>query len=155
MRQLALRGGSSPVVRQLAERICGGIHSKDYVSEAIAIYNYVCTQVRYTRDPRTVELIRAPWLLAQRLLRGERPSGDCDDQACLIAALLLAVGAQTFFVTVAFKKMVYRGEVQYSHVIAGAIDPRTQTPILLDTVAGPKTLDMLRRVQVAKVWPVA
>lgn len=155
MRHAALDSQSNIAVRQLAEVACAGLDSKDYTSEYLALYNLVLQRCRYMRDPRTVELVRAPYLVAEEILRGGRPNLDCDDMSALLGALILSVGGNTRFVTVAFRNAFHNGNRQYSHVFAQALEPRTGLWIVLDPVAAEKTDDMMTRVRAAAVWPVA
>jgi transglutaminase-like putative cysteine protease len=142
-------------VRQLAEALAGGLGSKDYLSEALSVYYFVIANTRYMRDPRTVELVRAPHIVVAELAQGKTPSLDCDDMASLIVALLLAMGNEVRIVTVAFHHAFHRGKRQFSHVFVQAREPRTRMWITLDPVAAEKTAQMLRRVKAAKIWPVA
>jgi len=142
-------------VRLIAEEITKHLRSKDTVSEGLAFYNFVLDKTRYMRDPRTVEYVRAPWIIVDQILAGHTPGVDCDDISALICALAAASGAECRVVTVAFKNMFYRGKRQYSHVFAQIKEPRTGTWITLDPVAGEKTPEMMRRVVAGKVWPVA
>ena len=155
IKDAALASQQDYTVRELAERIADGLPSKAYLDEYLAIYYYVLGNTRYMRDPRTVELVRAPYVVARGLKAGQRPSVDCDDLAALICALTLAVGGQCRVVTVAFADIKYRQQRQYSHVFAQAREPRTGKWITLDPVAGDRTREMLRRTRFAKIWPVA
>lgn len=155
MRKAALESQTNLAVRQLAEVVCKDLDSKDYTSEYLALHNLVMQRCRYMRDPKTVELVRAPYLVCQEILQGGRPNLDCDDMAALLGALVLAVGGTARFVTVAFHNAFYKGERQYSHVFCEAHEPRTGTWIVLDPVAAEKTAEMLGRVKAAAVWPVA
>lgn len=155
MRRAALDSQSDLSVRQLAEEVCSRIDSKDYSSEYLALYNLVLQRCRYMRDPRTVELVKAPYLVAAEILRGGRPSLDCDDMSALLGALVLAVGGNVRFVTVAFKNAFFNGQRQFSHVFAQALEPRTGLWIVLDPVAAEKTGEMMTRIKAAAVWPVA
>lgn len=155
MRRAALDSQSNLAVRQLAEAACAGLDSKDYTSEYLALYNLLLQRCRYMRDPRTVELVRAPYLVAQEILAGGRPNLDCDDLSAMLGALVLAVGGNVRFVTVAFRNAFYNGERQYSHVFAQALEPRSGLWIVLDPVAAEKTGEMMRRVRAAAIWPVA
>lgn len=155
MRRAALGSQSNLAVRQLAEAVCCGIDSKDYTSEYLALYNLVLGRCRYMRDPRTVELVRAPYLVAQEILGGGRPNLDCDDMSALLGALVLAVGGSIRFVTVAFRNAFFNGQRQYSHVFAQALEPRSGLWITLDPVAAEKTGEMMGRIKAAAVWPVA
>lgn len=155
MRRAALDSQSNLAVRQLAEVACERLDSKDYTSEYLALYNLLLQKCRYMRDPRTVELVRAPYLVAQEILQGGRPNLDCDDLSAMLAALVLAVGGNVRFVTVAFRNAFFNGQRQYSHVFAQALEPRTGLWIVLDPVAAEKTGEMMTRITAAAVWPVA
>jgi hypothetical protein len=155
MRRAALTSQGHLVVRRLAEQICQSIDSKDYVSEYLALYNFILQRCRYMRDPRTVELVRAPYVVADEIFAGGRPSLDCDDMSAMLGAMILAVGGNVRFVTVAFKNAFFNGVRQYSHVFAQALEPRTGLWIVLDPVAAEKTNEMITRVKAAAVWPVA
>lgn len=155
MRRAALVSQGHLVVRQLAEYACQWLDSKDYTSEYLALYQFMLQRCRYMRDPRTVELVKAPYVVAEEILGGGRPSIDCDEYASMLAAMVLAVGGAARFVTVAFHNAFYNGKRQYSHVFTQALEPRTGQWIVLDPVAAEKTAEMLTRVKAAAVWPVA
>jgi hypothetical protein len=155
MRRAVLESQGHFGVRKVAEAACQALASKDYTSEYLALYNLVLARCRYMRDPRTVELVKAPYLVCDELLGGGRPSLDCDDMSSLLGALILAVGGTVRFVTVAFALQVYQGQQQYSHVFAQAQEPRTGQWIVLDPVAAEKTPEMMKRIKAAAVWPVA
>lgn len=155
MRRAALESANHIVVRRLAEEVCAGIDSKDYLSEYLALYNFMLTRTRYMRDPRTVEMVRAPYLVCEEILRGGRPSLDCDDEGATLGGLVLAVGGRLSFVTVAFRNAFFEGRRQYSHVFAIAQEPRTGQQIVLDPVAAENTREMLNRAVAYKIWPVA
>lgn len=155
IRHAALEAQRFYPVRLLAEHVCQRLRSKDYLSEILANHNFVSAKTRYMRDPRTVELVQAPYLVVEQIIAGEVPNLDCDDLASFEAALHLAVGCEVRIVTVAFRNMFYRGQRQYSHVFCQAREPRTRAWITCDPVAGTDTENMIRRVVAAKVWPVA
>lgn len=155
MRRAALESQDKIVTRQFVEAACQHVASKDYLSEYLACHNLLRTRCRYMRDPRTKELVKAPYRIFEEILGGGTPSIDCDDFAACEAAAILSLGGQCDLVTVAFKIMFYDGRQQYSHVFARAYEPKTRTKIVLDPVAGPKTREMLSQVKAAAVWPVA
>ena len=155
IKKSVLDAQNKPVVRALAEEVCKYLPSKDTVSEANAFYHLVLDRTRYMRDPRTVELVRAPWVVVQQIMAGHTPGLDCDDMTALICALAAVSGAECRAVTVAFKNMFFNGRRQYSHVFAQVREPRTGIWITLDPVAGNKTEEMKRRIVAAKFWPVA
>jgi hypothetical protein len=142
-------------VRQLVESVCGGLRSKDYLSEIICWDTFCASRTRYMRDPRTVELVRAPHVTIQEILTNGIANLDCDDEAALEGAGHLLMGCEVRLVTVAFKHMFYKGQRQYSHVFEQAREPKSGVWITCDPVAGSETENMLRRVVAAKVWPVA
>lgn len=155
MKHAALASQQHLPVRLMAEQVCQGLQSKDYTSEALALYYFVLNHVRYMRDPRTIEYVRAPYVLINEMLAGKVPSADCDDEASLLAALILSTGGECRFATVAFRKVYYNGEPQYSHVFVQAREPKTGSWLTLDPVAAERTPQMLNRVQQVAFWPVA
>ena len=140
--------------RQLAESICEGLDSKDYTSEYLALYYFLLQHSRYMRDPRRVELVRAPYIISRMILEGHRPSLDCDDMGTWLAAAVMSVGGAPEFVTVAFTDQTFEGEPQYSHVFDRAKEPRSGSRVILDPVAAENTKSMLRRVKAARIWPI-
>ena len=169
IKRVALAAQTHYPVRLLAEDIVGHLSNKDYTSEILAIYFWVCANVRYANDPRTIELVREPRELLARLdanvarLRqvfattgvAWKPSLDCDDITALLAALYLALGREVRIVTVAFRNAFYNGKRQYQHVYLQVREPRSMQWIVLDPVAADTTGEMLRRVKAVKIYPVA
>ncbi len=158
MRRAVLDDANHFTTRQLAESVCEWLDSKDYTSEYLALYQFLLQRTRYMRDPRRTELVRAPYLISEQILAGHRPSLDCDDMATWLAAAVTAVGGRAEFCTVAFAKIFFGGQPQYSHVFCRALEPRSRAYIVLDPVAAEKTSQMLGRVRAnghAATWPVA
>lgn len=169
IRRVALAAQTHYPLRLLAEEIVGQLGSKDYLSEICAVYYWVCSHTRYANDPRTIELVRSPRELLDRLktnvdrLRGMfgsslvswKPSLDCDDLTALLAALFLVLGREVRVVTVAFRDAFYDNKRQYSHVYLQVREPRTMQWIVVDPVAADATKEMLGRVKAIKIWPVA
>jgi transglutaminase-like putative cysteine protease len=140
MRRLALAAQTEWPLRQLVERICRGLRSKDYLSELAALHYFVCQRVRYQRDPLTVELVKTPMATLQTGV------GDCDDIATLLAAMGLLCGSQARFVTVAFRR-----KFPFTHVFSEGLDPKSKRWVTLDPVAGQHAAQMLRRVREFKL----
>jgi len=170
IKRFALEAQTYYPLRLLAEDIVGRLGSKDFVSEILAVYYWVCANVRYANDPRTVELVRSPAEVMSRLrtiidqLRAKfahqngatwKPSLDCDDITTLIAALLLALGREVRILTVAFRNAFFAGKRQYQHVYLQVREPRTMNWVVLDPVAADTTPEMLRRIKAVKIWPIA
>jgi hypothetical protein len=154
IKQAAIESQGKPVVRALAEEITKHLPSKDCVSEALAFYNLCLDRTRYMRDPRSVEYVRAPWVVVEQMMAGHTPGLDCDDLCSLICGLAAITGAECRAVTVAFRNMFFQGQRQYSHVFAQIREPRTGQWITVDPVAGDKTEEMKSRVVAAKFWPI-
>jgi transglutaminase-like putative cysteine protease len=108
---------------ETAQRVTAGLPSKDYRGEIRALHVYVRDRVRYVRDPRGVEKVQSP----KRTL--EIGSGDCDDKATLLAALLESIGFATRYVGLGFN------DGPYSHVIL-EVRLGTRWEPLETTVAG-------------------
>lgn len=152
--QAAHEAQNDYLVRQAAEEICSQLPPKDYISEPIAIGQWVHCNTRYMRDPRTVELVRSPSIILKQIYDGEKPSIDCDDMAALICALCMAAGCKTRCVTVAFKNLMYNGQRQYTHVFAQGQDPKSGLWITLDPVAAKKMNEMMSRIVAAETWMI-
>lgn len=71
-----------------------GIRPRQYTQEARALQSWVQNNIRYVRDPVNVELVQSPEVTLKLL------TGDCDDQATLLAAMLTATGHPSQFVAV-------------------------------------------------------
>jgi hypothetical protein len=147
-------------LRLLAEDVCGQLGSKDYLSEILAIYYWVLSHTRYANDPRTVELVRAPREVLERLkhavsqLRsGWRPSLDCDDLTALLVAPFLSMGREVRIVTVAWDAF-FRGQRQFQHVYLQVREPRTSQWIVLGRRRRGHRCHA-EPVKAAKIWPIA
>jgi transglutaminase-like putative cysteine protease len=93
MRQLARDAVRDPAqgIREAALRIIG--HA-NFTDQARRLQAWVQDNIRYIHDPPDVELVQTPqYTLQQR-------AGDCDDQATLLAAMLLTVGHPARFVAI-------------------------------------------------------
>ena len=63
-----------------------------------AIFEFVQTQVKYTRDPITMDTIRHPQVLLERVERHGVTYADCDCKSTLLASLLLNRGYPVRFI---------------------------------------------------------
>lgn len=135
MRRLALQAQSSLKMRDLAAAIVRNVWPRDYASEYTALLNWVRRNIRYIRDPRTVEQVQTPDATLAIL------SGDCDDMATLLAALVGHLGGASQFCAGAFKE--HNGRPVLSHVWCEALEPVTRTWIVLDPVPGQRVHQML------------
>lgn len=106
MRLLIKQGKRSPLIRDLAVEIVRQVPVKRFYLEVVAVYEFVNSRVRYTKDVWDAEMIQpAEWVLT-------KAAGDCDDFTVAVCALLEAIGHRTRIVAVG------RDAGCYSHVYA-------------------------------------
>lgn len=88
MQNLIRAGAKDFHVRQKAIDILlvKGVKAKDYLGEIKALFEWVQSNIRYTKDPFRLEVLHSP----QRML--ELRAGDCDDMSILLGAMLEAIG---------------------------------------------------------------
>ena len=108
MAQIARQYKVDPLIRQTAARIISVSPEKDDLAEAGTLQDWVRANIRYTGDVLDVETLQTPDYTLQE------GYGDCDDQAILLATLLMAVGIPAAYVAIGVD-----GE-PYSHVMAFA-----------------------------------
>lgn len=117
MRQLAIAGEMSPLVREQAAFIVAGL-GRDQLNFAGAIAGWVEQHTRFLYDPLHFEAFTpADDTIALIDARG-LAQVDCDDVAILTAALGLSVGLRARFVVVSF----YTPTAPYEHVWAELSD---------------------------------
>lgn len=137
MKRITLDSQNDMRIRGIAEELTINIFNQDYLSEYAAILNYVRKNIKYIRDPRTIEQIKTP------LATIETGNGDCDDIAVLIASLISVIGGKVRFVAGAFK-IDSSGNPMPSHVWCEAYDPLSNNWIVLDPVPGRYVNKMLK-----------
>jgi len=141
MIRFAMDDSTSDTVLALRNLICNGLTSGDYASEALACNYWVHQNIRYIKDPILAEYVRD----SKRLL--ESRSGDCDDMAVLLAALLMACGNRCSFVLASFN-----GAPHPSHVFVCLHTPRGD--VMMDPVANTMTGRMLASASKLKLVPI-
>lgn len=124
---------TNPELRFLAEDIVQHCKNKDYKCEINSIYNWVRKNIRFTRDPYRVEMLRDP------LVNIERGNGDCDDHTIILNSLLQSIGHPTRVVLVASRK---KHPDIFNHVF---------TEVAVDTTEGRKWIPLDTTVSYAKV----
>jgi len=99
-------------VRKIASQVLAGksghdwtVPIRDHKAEAVAIFDYVRNNVRYTLDTYGVELYQT----ANRTL--ELGIGDCDDMTILLGSLLQIVG-----LPIRIRVIGLKGQNVFSHV---------------------------------------
>lgn len=95
---LIKNGAKDFCVRQTAIGILiqNGIQPKDYLGEIRTLFEWVQSNIRYTRDIHRVELLHS----ARRML--DLRAGDCDDMTILLSAMIKSIGHPVRIVLVGF-----------------------------------------------------
>lgn len=143
------RGEQSVYVRSVAESIVRGLTDKCYLSEILAVRNWVATRCRYANDPATVEFVRDPQRMCEEIAEYGRTVVDCDEMASLIATLCQQLGREAQLVVVGFGRPGV-----FSHVFARVEEPKTKSWVVCDPVAGINEGRMLRRVKTWRAFPI-
>ena len=145
MVQMTRQGQLDQQMMSLAQKIVKGLFPHDYLSEYVALLNWVRTNIRYVRDPRTIEQVKSARAVV------ETSTGDCDCMCTLLGTLIGHIGGQVRYVAGAFK--AGRGGPVLSHVWAEAFDPGSKTWVVLDPVPGRRVGKMLNKLVHAVVIP--
>src|SRR5271165_713849 len=124
MRQLIDQAMSDANFVRFVVDLVRSVPAYDEMAEAQAVYNWVRSNIRYTKDPVTKEKLYPP----QELLKIR--AGDCDDISMLLGAMMIALGYPARLVTVAANPT---DPNEFSHVYAEAeIPPGSGQWVALD-----------------------
>lgn len=151
MAKLIQKGQYDARLRLLTETIIADLQPHDYLSEYLAVLNWVRKNVRYSRDPRTIEQVKTPDVTL------ETRTGDCDDLSVLIGSMVGQIGAQLRLVAGGFRdgaRHPQTGEPILAHVWLEAFEPNVKAWVVLDPVPGRKVHQMLGRLKRTTVYPV-
>lgn len=140
MAKLANQAQFDPAIRELSERIVKNLWPHDYLSEYVAILVWIRQNIRYTRDPITIEQVKTPRAVI------ETGTADCDEMGTLAAAMVGTIGGKSRFVAASFS--VGR---PLSHVWAEAWEDGSKAWIILDPVPGRRVGQMVGRIVKAVV----
>lgn len=149
---LGPRGEQSMRVRQFTEWVVRDVWPKDYLGEILAIRNCFVQPSpspqrwgsplwRYTNDPLHVELVKDPERVIDEVAEHGSALVDCDDTVVIAATMCLQVGRVVELVALGFAT----GEL--SHVGLRAMEPKSNTFIWLDGVAGPREAEAAGRAK--------
>lgn len=157
MERIALgpRGEQSPLVRQFTEAVVRDVHPKDYLGEILAIRNCFLQPsptrrgtplFHYVNDNRHVEWIKDPMRLVEEILEHGTTLCDCDESSLMAAVMGLQVGREVEFVALGFKPR------QLTHVGTRIREPKSNTWIWIDPVAGPREREAAETAQEVLRW---
>lgn len=110
MQSMVNRSFLNPLIRRLAADATQHCDPADKRCLSASLLAFVQRSMRYVRDPVGVEALHDPIAIAQEIVRGGKPFGDCDDFSLFLATLMKSVGLPA-----AFKAVGYNGG-QLSHV---------------------------------------
>jgi hypothetical protein len=93
IKKVAREYSGHPVIRKLAINILNSYNtdSHNHLDEAYAIGDFVKKNIKYVKDPHSIEYIQCPEMMVRHIEQGIA-RGDCDDMVTLAATLLLAIG---------------------------------------------------------------
>jgi Transglutaminase-like superfamily len=94
MRRLVDQAQADPAFVRFAVDLVRNVPAYDDYGEISALFSWVLSNIRYTKDPFSKEKLYPP----QELLKIR--AGDCDDMATLLGALALSLGYPARLVTV-------------------------------------------------------
>jgi len=143
MAKFVQKGQYDQRVRGLVEEIVRDLWPHDYLSEYAACLNWARANIRYSRDPRTIEQVK------DAATTIDTKTGDCDDMAVVIGTMVGTIGAQVRLVAGAFghsPKHPENGLPLLSHVWVEAFDPNSGAWVVLDPVPGRKVDQMVSRL---------
>lgn len=115
-------------VRTLAGKILHGRAPADGLG---VVYGFLRTHMDFGRDPENVELVRHPDQLIAEFERTGRMHGDCDDLACLGAALVRALGYPAALIVAGRQADGPFEHVYYGAAVNGRLipfDPQERVP---------------------------
>jgi transglutaminase-like putative cysteine protease len=115
MRQLIDEAVADQKFVRFAVDLVRNVPAYNDLGEALAVYKWVQSSIRFTKDPVTKEKLYPP----QELLKIR--AGDCDDISMLMAALLIAIGYPARLITLAANPA---SPDDFSHVyVEGEVPP--------------------------------
>lgn len=127
---LIKNGAKDFCVRQTAIDILiqNSVPGKDYFAEIKTLFEWVRSNIRYTRDIHRVELLHS----ARRML--DLRAGDCDDMTILLSSMIKAIGHPVRIVLVGFNP---RKPMLFTHIYLEAfckgwwipLDPTMKRPM--------------------------
>lgn len=143
------RGEQSTLVRGMKDHIIRWVQPKDYLSEILAVRNFVHEKCKYSNDALGVEQVQDPERICDQIIKYGTAVCDCDDIATIMAALFRQLGRETEFVIVGFGRAG-----SYSHVFVRVKEPKSGKWIVCDPVAGTNEAAMLHRVTTYQIWKI-
>ncbi len=112
MRTLVRDAARTRDIIETARSIVRYVGPRDYFAQAQRLREWLAAHLRFTRDPKGVELLQTPAHMLTEIRKQSYVIGDCDDAATLSAALATAIGFPCYIEAVAF----FSKSAPYQHV---------------------------------------
>ena len=125
---------SNPYIRKWAEKIIERVPDRNEFMELDAIYRFLQTYTRYTKDMLEFEYIQTPVYILNQLEIGDVPSLDCDDYTVLSLSLLRSIGYDTSIKITGYNSL----DKRFTHVYG--IVYVNDYPIIFDAIHKNKPL---------------
>jgi hypothetical protein len=109
---------TDPLVRAQAAQAISGCPRGDRACQCYALLSWVKRIMHYVADPKGVEALHDPRLIAKAIHEKRYVYGDCDDMSMYLAALMKSVGLDPSFRAVGY------GGKPYQHVYVSCLGMR-------------------------------
>jgi len=126
-----------PFVRESAEDIIRYIPEKSWNEEITAVFEWVKSNMHYTKDYPNVEYIKTPERHLRDIQERGLAFGDCDDHVTLLGSLLYSIGYITRIVIIQSK---WNTEGGWNHVYLYVNMPFSNNWVALDATAKDKPM---------------
>jgi transglutaminase-like putative cysteine protease len=98
----AEHAAGQPEIIHLARSIIREVQERDPIAETLAIYDFLRSKIRYTKDPERFEVVFGPIKLLELWKRYGKWSEDCDTISAAAYSLLRSIGHTCRVKVVAF-----------------------------------------------------
>lgn len=108
MKRLANAATVNPFIRAQAAQAVSGCPRGDKRAMCYALLSWVKRTVRYIPDPKDIEALHNPAMMAEAIAKRRLVYGDCDDMSMYLATLMKAVGLAPCFRAVGYNGNTYQ-----------------------------------------------
>jgi hypothetical protein len=120
-----------PMLRRRYRELTLGLDSMDYDAEVAAVWDFVCRNVRYQRDPLGAEHVTLPTELDRQIREDGQAAEDCESIALYAATLFAAGGLKSEFEIQGKDPSRPRA---FSHCALRVQNPRTKKWVSFDPI---------------------
>lgn len=94
MRSLINGAITDPIIRDQAAFATAHCPKGDRLCQCYSLLSWVKRKMHFTSDPKGVEALHTPQIIARAIHEGKFTYGDCDDFSMYLAALIKSIGMQ-------------------------------------------------------------